>query len=1109
MSDLIQLTPEELQKIWVDIEPHFSKKQKEVIEVLKARLTSRKDCALSQFLIGEEVAVSGLGENFKPVTAFLLSKITPMESGINAVQALGKVVDAGNALGIFALCPPPLAHIEKREPSPFREERMPLLSVAPQMRALLAEHKEFTWQMPKVPYVPEEFIDKDGKKKIRKRRRKAGEPLILLQNARAKDAIALGRVLLSGIVHGGLLHFSFLDRLVFMLLNNEPILQSSGGRLYVEFSLAFRQHEDAEFRRWFVDPLTAVLLMDLTQEQVARAVNHQYDKKMPVKDRRDTLTYCIDRFIHHATDSIDQPPSIYQLFVATHLDFTTRMPIVLANYASRDFVSHSLKPNVWRRINGERVSHVPHLIRQANDDETGELPGAIDITGDVIDQVEIEPRWLSVLRIAFDGTDRDQVKMRITDLLEQKAIGFEDKEAGELFAQFVLWLIASTRDQKLRLALATIKDYSISVSKRVGGLLGMNRIDDLDAVGWAAIFEEVLADANTKGVRTKLVRVLREFLRFLQEEKKIDTGEAGEVLGPPGGLVPVDANILTEAEYQLVRAQLVPGSSNSLAEQLVTPAQKERRTIKCLMFTLAYRCGLRRSEVLMLDLADLLLEHPAEILIRPTSSRTLKTPSATRKIPVYAFLKPEELTDVKEWLAYRKTQEAAGQFSRHLFASKATNQSHIPEDKLLEELHALMREVTGDISIRFHHLRHSFASHMNTTLMASHMGKPNPLYALLPKSETEMAQCVAMRERLYRNKNMTRRDLWALATLLGHSGPDVSLEHYIHTFDLGLAWYLDRPDVAPKASAVIKASGWERTTAYRHQGAMRMHGWANHLWEKANQEIHKSNPIVVEGAPKAQSQTVNIGLTMAGVENIWGYLYLNQTQSKSAYQLVNQRKEDAPKVERLIHNALYLRSITLSAKSRTPRHRFMEDPLQLGDDGSPKGWLACPVKPTGKNDKNALEKLLTNIVQVMQLEPELSLSVLRYFAHNAHPRLSGIHFENPDEPQHAINCLRWLKKLGLTNEELRIESYDFKSSRSQSLSQWQESLGPDAPEIKVTKPSIGRKDWSPPWLCITPIFQGENVRIKKTKIRKETPGKFKGPSPAFRYLMLMAYIAQN
>ena len=266
MSDLIQLTPEELQKIWVDIEPHFSKKQKEVIEVLKARLTSRKDCALSQFLIGEPVEIGGLGESFKPVTAFLLSKITPMESGINAVQALGKVVDAGNALGIFALCPPPLVHIEKREPSPFREERMPLLSVAPQMRALLSEHKEFAWQMPKVPYVPEEFIDKDGKKKIRKRRRKAGEPLILLQNARAKDAIALGRVLLSSIVHGGLLHFSFLDRLVFMLLNNEPILQSSGGRLYVEFSLAFRQHEDAEFRRWFVDPLTAVLLILLTQQ---------------------------------------------------------------------------------------------------------------------------------------------------------------------------------------------------------------------------------------------------------------------------------------------------------------------------------------------------------------------------------------------------------------------------------------------------------------------------------------------------------------------------------------------------------------------------------------------------------------------------------------------------------------------------------------------------------------------------------------------------------------------------------------------------------------------------------------------------------------------------
>jgi len=199
----------------------------------------------------------------------------------------------------------------------------------------------------------------------------------------------------------------------------------------------------------------------------------------------------------------------------------------------------------------------------------------------------------------------------------------------------------------------------------------------------------------------------------------------------------------------------------------------------------------------------------------------------------------------------------------------------------------------------------------------------------------------------------------------------------------------------------------------------------------------------------------------------------------------------------------------LSAKSLTPRHRFMEDPLQLDKNGSAKGWLACPVKPTGENDQKALKKLLISLEDVIQEEPELSLSVLRYFAQNAHPRLSGIHFENPDEPQDAINCLRWLKKLGLSNEELRIESYDFKSSRSQSLGQWQESLGLGAPEIKVIKPSIGRKDWSPPWLCITPIFQGENVRIKKTKNPKEAPGKFKGPSLAFRYLMLMAYIAQN
>ena len=784
------------------------------------------------------------------------------------------------------------------------------------------------------------------------------------------------------------------------------------------------------------------------------------------------------------------------------------MPIVLANYALRDFVSHSLKPDVWRRINGQSVSHSPPSQSKL-DYAAMALPGSIDITGDVIDFDEIEPRWLTVVRGAFEGTDREQVKARIGRLLEQPVSGFESKEAGELFAQFILWLMASTRDDKVRLALSTIKDYSISIGKRVGGLLGMNQIDGVDSVAWAAIFEEVLADANTKGLRTKLIRVLREFLRFLQEVKNIDVDEAQEILGPLGSLVPVDANILTEAEYQLVRTKLSPGPSDSIAEQLVTPAQSERRTIKRLMLTIAYRCGLRRSEVLMLDRVDLLLEHPAEILIRPTSSRTLKTPSATRKLPVHALLSSDELTDLKVWLASRKRQEEKGRFSRHLFASKATNQGAIPEDKLLEELHALMREITGDVTIRFHHLRHSFACHMNTTLMSSHMCKPNPIYALLPQSEEAMAQCVAMRENLYRNSNMTRRDLWAIATLLGHSGPDVSLEHYIHTFDIGLAWYLDQSDVAPKATAVIQASGRDRTTAHRHQGAMGMHGWANHLWEKAHKAIHKPNPIAIDEPPQVQSSNLNISLTVAGIENIWSYLFLNQTQSKSAYQLVNRQKEDAPQVDRLIHNALYLRSMKLSAKSQTPRHRFLEDPLQLGKDGSPKGWLACPIKPTGPNDKKALEKMLVQFEEIMQRDPELSLGVLRYFAEHAHPRLSGIHFENPDEAQEAINCLHWLKKLGLNNQELRIECYDYISPTFQSMSQWQKALGPDAPKIKISKPPIGRAGWSPSWICITPIFVGNLKKIRKLKKEKKNEKIFEGPSTAFRYLMLMAFIAKN
>lgn len=59
----------------------------------------------------------------------------------------------------------------------------------------------------------------------------------------------------------------------------------------------------------------------------------------------------------------------------------------------------------------------------------------------------------------------------------------------------------------------------------------------------------------------------------------------------------------------------------------------------------------------MLELVDALLGGPAELLIRPTPSRALKTPSATRNMPLHALLLEEELQELKAWVNQRNAQE--------------------------------------------------------------------------------------------------------------------------------------------------------------------------------------------------------------------------------------------------------------------------------------------------------------------------------------------------------------------------------------------------------------------------------------------------------------------
>ncbi len=1093
LLETIQLTQDEVTALWEGVNDQLTKKQRPLRPKIFSLLEKRVSCAKSQFLVGGNVKLLELKGEMGEVARDLLDRISPMADAVAAVQFLGKVVDSGNSRGLFQLCPPPLITIYKREASPFVTKQIPLLSVAPLLRDLIEQS--------------------------------------LVQKADLQDGsvdtgkLVIGRLLLSSIIHGGLVEYSLVDKLAQLLCQPDSPLQCLDKRVYIEFSLGYRKQDDAEFRRWFIDPLTAALMMEVKFEQVRQALGSPFDASIPKKDRQKRIEACIHAFIRSMPMANKLLPrlGLSRVFTACRLDLNTRMPMMLVNYASRKFVSHSLKPYVWKRVHGApfnvNESTDPGSALQMKRQEKNEQTATPAVIGDQKDLAEIEPRWMGPLRQSLKGQVREKVERQIHQLKSQNQTGFEKDAVGRCFADFALWLLWAQKGGQVRFKLPTVKDYVISVAKRLGGLIGMQTTDQLTASEWAALFEEVLADAHSKGMKSKLVRVLRELLHFLSSEKGVSETEAHDVLVAESGLVPVDANWLTELEFIKVRKNFVEANDGDLAEDLLDIEEKQLRTISKLVLTLSYRCGLRRNEVLMLEINDALMGDPAELLIRPTSSRTLKTPSATRKIPLYALLLDEELQELKQWVAQRKADENKQKFSPHLFAIPSAKKLFLQEDRLFRYLHKVMREVTGDKTLRFHHLRHTFASQINLLLMLSQVSDAKQLNVQIPGLDLDIKRAQDLRESLFRNQKMTRRDLWAVCFLLGHSGPDVSLEHYVHTLDLGLAWQLDQTEIAPSEGAVIAATGSNRVTLYRHlqkDSENSVHSWIALRWKKHQ----PPTPVKVTKADKTDKAATATAhpshnshtshdihakwLTTPALDLLWNCLFLNQAKGFTPEWLVNKSKSQIfeifrsspiSQMTRMIRNAQYLRDMTMPATKATYRHRFVDHRIYDRDTQLIKR-IACPIKPIKAHDLACLEKLLPRFEKVLQEEPELSKSVLQYFAEHAHPKMAAIHFENPQLPTDAINFLSWFEKMGLSKSDLRIDSYDKITPRSKFRAGWKTALNLHTSAIGKTSPPIGKKNWACPWLGITPVFEVGH-------------GGEKRPTAAFRYLMLMAYAVTN
>ncbi len=1059
LRETVCLTDMELASFWRTEDINLTPTQQKLLPEIRKWLARRRNNALADYLIGKPTEAISPAIT-KELTADVLARFRPRAHGVDAVSLIIKLIDRGNAEGMVSLCPPPIAVLIKRQSSPFREDRWPTLAIGPRLREVLAQSIRQPVTIKRSQHPPQRIA-----------------------------MIALGQTMVSAIVHGGLVSASVLEALLDKLADAEPAMQGLGGRLFVELSLGYQKQTSAEFRRWYPDALTAVLMMNLPAGTAKIAAG---DEPRSAAAARGLIWSCIRAFIRTTPSLPNFPLTLTTLLDAIQLDLESRIPIYLAHYAARSFVSHSLKPSVYRRLHGWPAdSQLDQHSSDASGDELGN-PGS-GLTTESELNADVEPRWLAGLRTAMKGDDRASIIQRIDELLTAPAPGFIRGDVGELFAGFARRLFATSNTNKVRMAVSSARGVALSVSVRLGGLVGCD-ISNFGAEEWIGLYEEAVSDAETPGVRRKLVRALRDFQYYMEQERGAEPISGAEVFAVANGLVPVDANVISEPEFLRIRERFTDGIADELPGLATRQDGSKLADVAWLILTISYRCGLRRMEVLKLELGDMLLLDRPELLVRPTESRRLKSKSSTRKLPLYALLKADEIERLRDWFRQRQVDEAQRPYSPFVFAIPGRGFVFVPQDTLFKLLHRVMRDVAGDSTLRFHHLRHSFASRTLLVLAASAGQCGERISPTLPGFKEALEQAGEFRQRLFGNCRMTRRDLWAVSSLLGHSGPDVSAEHYVHHLDILLAESLAHSSIAPEKAVVITASGAPPAQAYRDRQGEFLDRWVARLYEKRGGKP-QSAPTPETPVPVAKSAPGTHNKDDAGdsLTRIWRLVFVAQTSNQSLDEIAERCGIEVGCLQTYVKCAEWIASLKPSNHGSRWRHRCI-DWTPDRRDSERKRRIACPVKPHEQNDIALVARLAMAFRHTYGENRDLLRHVVGHYVREVHISFSGLIFKNPEHPDEAKKFVRCLKVLGCDKSEIEFISYDVTSKHSVQAKAWRTALKIHSSiPIRKSPPPNGRTDWACPWLGIQPVFDNGQ-------------GQREG-NPAFRYVMVMAAIA--
>jgi integrase len=546
--------------------------------------------------------------------------------------------------------------------------------------------------------------------------------------------------------------------------------RDAGGWL---LSLAWGGVDDEERRLLLPDALSGVLLAKATGNLAHTVFGSFLDRTVPLKKRHALVLSTLDRSIQSLFVEFEAPKqaALREILDAAQTVSYLHLPAAVAALRCRKTVSHSPRKEVLARLFSG--SQVGDQSRQRGPNITvAEMEECVD--PEIVDTAEVTPDWIKMMRRAFRRKKMLQSQTEVLRQLELAAM--TDDAAGRAIVEFAIHILGG-RSSKTKLAVSSAERYSLLIARRLGQRLDgedpsqmPEEIEDHFRGVLEDDWEELSSeDENLPAPKNKrpTVEALRLFQKFLEDER--GAPKLSEELAAAlkrRGLLPVDANFITVDEYQRVLKAI----------HRTGHPDRSVRAMLWLNVVLGFRCGMRRKEAFYLRVED--FDKAEHFYVRSHKLRKVKTSNSTRAIPYGILMSNDEPFNEIEEL-----KKLIGNRSTGLLFADDKGKLLMSEEDAFVEIHSIMRNELGDRTLRFHHLRHSFATLLAAKLQPGTRSFCEQYLSRHPATLEWLSDREVFRAKLFGCDDRMMLDVQAIAHLLGHGGCSVSVENYIHSLD--------------------------------------------------------------------------------------------------------------------------------------------------------------------------------------------------------------------------------------------------------------------------------------------------------------------------------------